>query len=1451
MANNNREIALAGIDVRLSVDGNNMYGAMTDAEGYFTITNIPKGDEYIIQIATSAIKVNGKPKYADFHEQLEIIERADNVIPRPFYMPLVDTNGIATITANKETKLVNMAINADITVPAGVAKMNGMDYTGDISLSEVPKALAPIALPERARGTATLLTLQPAGLRFTSPVRVSFPNRDNFPAGTELDIFSVNPDTGLFEKTGKGRVNADRTKIETFEGGITAATWHLPSPANPDTNCPNNLCSDENDIDCESCSAGSKVDLLTGVLREEHSLASYRSLNKDRVLTLGYNSKSAHPYKVVLSMERSYPVFSAIPPTVSSKVRFRGFDVGTEIVTDSSFLFEDEVEPFILKHSMDIPFPKTGIYRIDQIAISNYEQSKFLGFAAKSTSVIDETKSPYGRGWRVSNLHRLYIDEETEDILLVRGNSYQAQFVAYREEESNVVRGGKMVIIKRPPVYLSPRGDYSRLTVIKGRLSGLKIPVLGYKRTTKYGMVYNFSAEGLLISEEDRNGNKTSYCYYKNTDRLKCIKDPNGMEYTFAYDSKKKLETITDPQGRITRFEHDMEGNLIKITDPDNTTREFSYNDKGLMTAQMDKRGYLTNYLYNEHDQVIRTIRADGSGVGLSSIESLELPESEDEGTMESPLSVVKSEEEQGSYTDFNGNTSEYVLNKRGQFTRIVDALGRQTNMERDVNGNRTSLITGRRFEWLYSYDDKGNEISRRQVETGNLTSYSYSSRYSQITSLIRPNGDITRFEYDNKGNLIKLILPDDSFHTFKYNKAGLMTESKDPEGNINKYFYDRLTGNLIAQRDSLENTMTFKLDKAGNIIEMKDAKGNIMKREYDKLNRLLKSIDGERGESLYTYDKKGNLMSLKDERGNTTSYVYDVLDRMIERTNPLSQKEFFTYDDEGYMTSYINRQGELTTYNYDKANQLVQRILGNDNTYNYSYDRDGNLVSLSDNDSKLSYEYDALDRITKTSTTGSEKQRAVVNLYEYDRNNNRISLRTGLETEDEENYRTNIYTYDEENQLTSLNSPAGNFNFEYDDLSRMTKMIYPNGMETRMSFEGDMRLSKIEHIKTGLFDRVQSKFSYLYDNNDNKTRLNTFRRTLPINETLNYTYDKKNQLLTATNPLRSVANESFTYDLAGNLLKQTGQTTNSNYNENNQLTDDGTYIYKYDMKGNMIERINKTSNKTTRYEWDIENQLIKVTTHETENAMPSETITYAYDGLGRRIEKNINGKTKSYIYDNEDILAEFDEEGLFEKYYVHGMGIDKPLAMLDNEFENGRDNFTSYYYHKDGMGSITSLTDKEGKEAEKYVYNAFGKMTIYDERDNKIEASQFDNPYSFTGREHDSETGLHYHRARYYNPEIARWISEDPIGFDSGDMNLYRYVENNPLYWIDPYGEKLLGALYSACKPFTKSKIRKFIEIRKKFDKCLKTPLKEGESDADRQYRCDKTQKEELAKLQ
>ena len=460
-------------------------------------------------------------------------------------------------------------------------------------------------------------------------------------------------------------------------------------------------------------------------------------------------------------------------------------------------------------------------------------------------------------------------------------------------------------------------------------------------------------------------------------------------------------------------------------------------------------------------------------------------------------------------------------------------------------------------------------------------------------------------------------------------------------------------------------------------------------------------------------------------------------------------------------------------------------------------------------------------------STKDSLKQPAIIQLYEYDKNGNRVSLKAGLKGEDEESYFTNSYTYDEENQLTRLRSPAGDFDFEYDDLSRITKMTYPNNMTTEMSFEGDFRLSKVEHIKQGsLFNQVQSLFKYDYDNNDNKTQMKTFRRTLPINETLNYTYDRKDQLLTATSPLLNQADESFTYDIVGNLLRKQGQSKDSTYNENNQLIDDGVYTYLYDTWNYLFRKKHKVTGEITRYYWDPKHQLIAVAQRRSERAIPHKLTTYEYDALGRRIEKNINGKITRYVYDNEDILMEFDGENAFQKYYVHGMGIDDPLAMVvDNK--DTRDDLTdlrAYYYHKDGMNSITSLTDENGNEKEKYIYNAFGKMTIYDERDNKIEASQLGNPYSFTGREHDSETGLHYHRARYYDPDLARWISEDPIEFNGGDLNLYRYVMNNPVNYFDPDGYKPYGSIITACK-LLNAKIARAIRAYKKFEKCMARP--------------------------
>ena len=156
--------------------------------------------------------------------------------------------------------------------------------------------------------------------------------------------------------------------------------------------------------------------------------------------------------------------------------------------------------------------------------------------------------------------------------------------------------------------------------------------------------------------------------------------------------------------------------------------------------------------------------------------------------------------------------------------------------------------------------------------------------------------------------------------------------------------------------------------------------------------------------------------------------------------------------------------------------------------------------------------------------------------------------------------------------------------------------------------------------------------------------------------------------------------------------------------------------------------------------------------------------------------------------------MLEFDSENALNARYVHGGKVDEPLRMERDISPYRNESFPEqyFYYHKDRLGSITEITNSIGEVVQRYVYDSFGRVTIYDNQGNEITASSnkyLENPFTYTGREYDVETGLYYYRARYYNPETGRFISEDPIGFRDGDLNLYRYVGNNPVNQVDPSG--------------------------------------------------------------
>ncbi len=321
--------------------------------------------------------------------------------------------------------------------------------------------------------------------------------------------------------------------------------------------------------------------------------------------------------------------------------------------------------------------------------------------------------------------------------------------------------------------------------------------------------------------------------------------------------------------------------------------------------------------------------------------------------------------------------------------------------------------------------------------------------------------------------------------------------------------------------------------------------------------------------------------------------------------------------------------------------------------------------------------------------------------------------------------------------------------------MSRRTQLTRPNGVNTNYSYDNVSRLLSVLHQAGAT---TVDGASYSYDAAGNRTS-----KTNQLNGvTEGYGYDAIYQLLQVTQG--ATTTESYTYDLVGNRLSSLGVSPYV-YNASNQLTSTPTATYTYDANGSTTTKVDATG--TTTYNWDYENRLSSVVLPGT-----GGTVSFKYDPFGRRLQKSGPSGTVNYLYDGPNLLEEVDQNGNVLTRYNGGPSIDEALS----ELRSG----TTSYYQQDGLASVTSLSNGAGALANTYSYDSFGKLTA--------STGTLTNPFQYTGRDLDPEIGLNYYRARYYDPQIGRFISEDPIGFWGG-IDFYSYVGNGPVNFVDPLG--------------------------------------------------------------
>jgi len=576
---------------------------------------------------------------------------------------------------------------------------------------------------------------------------------------------------------------------------------------------------------------------------------------------------------------------------------------------------------------------------------------------------------------------------------------------------------------------------------------------------------------------------------------------------------------------------------------------------------------------------------------------------------------------------------------------------------------------------------------------------------------------------------------------SYIYDENGLVIASTDASGYSTEYTYD-IGGRLLtaATPEAVQKgraSVSYTYDAMDNIVAVTDGEGNTTRYDRDMWGRAVRITKADGSQELYAYDYAGNTVSSTDGNGNTTYYSYNSLNKLSAVTDPDGLTITYKYDREGRMVYEKDRNGETINYVYNSDNNLTYKgIEGTDDYIKYLYDENGNLVAAVNKNAVETYEYNANGWLVNKLTNG----RIPVS-YQYNKNGQIVNV-SGLNGE-------TGYGYDSTGKLVSVGNGQNIIaEYTYNPNSTISKVTYNSGIMVNYEYDRDNNITRISGFSP-LGDLMED-FRYVYDNNGN-----IVSQTVNGQETV-YAYDALNRLV-------SENNIAYSYDNAGNRTRKAEGTdiTVYAYDSRNRLihSESGGIIttYNYDNNGNLL-----ASSDGKVYNYDRFNRLVEAMNPDG----TWQANIYGPDGLRMGVLEN--GLFTGFVYNHGQVIEEYDASGSVTASYVRGIGL---IAMKDAHGLS--------YYLNNVHGDITAIAEANGNILNSYRYDAFGNATYMDET--------IANRFMYTGEQYDRITGTYYLRARYYDPTIGRFIQEDTYRGDG--LNLYAYVANNPLKYIDPNG--------------------------------------------------------------
>jgi RHS repeat-associated protein len=815
---------------------------------------------------------------------------------------------------------------------------------------------------------------------------------------------------------------------------------------------------------------------------------------------------------------------------------------------------------------------------------------------------------------------------------------------------------------------------------------------------------------------------------------------PDGSAYRNEYDPvTRTLRRAIDPDGFVTEWIRDTAGNLRELREAAGTSYQrstlFTYDDAGRVLTQTTRANdglgdAVTTHEYDTQGRLSRIVDATGQAT---------------------------------RYLDYDAN---------GNHTRILDAENRATIFAWDGLGRRRSMANAFGHTWQFEHD-AFNNLSAEVTSRNHRTDYYYNLD-NQVIRSTNPLGHERTWRYGPDGKILEEKDEDGYTSRYEYDEFGRLARVFDPANNMTEYRYApgdvegvkpveivyptfarRISYDVVQRRVRTEDwaggqllgSNVYEIDARGNVVAITDGLDRRRVFEWDGLGRLVKAFSPSGAVETYTYNRFDRIASYTSPDNRTWAFGYDRNGKLVREVSPTGRVRELSYTAAGLLRRITDATGDVQQFSYDDAGRRTRIEYFSadaptvpERSVIFAYDADGNLTAYSDGATSGAYVYDEIGR--KISETVNYGPFSKTFAYSYTRNGwkQTFTAPSGLVYE---------YGYDSGGRLQTITLPGyGQITYNAHTVNRVARMTYPGGIGLQFGYDPLLRPASlaVENSEGTPF------FSWQVQHD----AVNRIASQTIAGATTNYQYDEFDRLTAAIGG-------NMTYDARGNRTAAPSLAGPWSYSDDDELLSAGGLVFGSNARG---DRTSRSGAAPHGYRYDSEGRLVELIANGI-------STTYTYDPFGRRLSKTTLGATTYFGYSDEGLIAEYDAEGNELRSYGYEPASEygqRPLFLKVGS--------VYYWYIFDHLGTPLRLVDSSGAAVWAAAYDGMGSATVL--------VSAVENPMRYPGQYYDAESGLHYNWNRYYDPQVGRYLSRDPV---RDEFNHFAYAQNDPLTKFDPDG--------------------------------------------------------------